>query len=116
MKDRQGSNDEAHRRFQIWREKAQSGSLTLGGFASAASQLPLLLLRKQSLVKKLYDAKQSSNAGQRPVGIDAADIGIVGGKTQWKLFYDTDDLSASRAEAFTRCLTVARTPRSWTSR
>jgi hypothetical protein len=93
VRDRQGSSEEAHHRFMRWREKAQAGRVELGGFAAAASQLPLLLMRKQGLVRKLYQAKQASNAGQRPVGVDAADIGIrAGDKTQWKLFYDTDDL------------------------
>ena len=93
VKDRQGSSEEAHRRFMYWRKKAQSGDLQLGGIASAASQLPLLLLRSQRVVTTLYEAKRATLADKKAIGIDARDIGILQAeRAQWTIFYDTDDL------------------------
>jgi hypothetical protein len=93
VKDKQGSSEEAERQFMMWRQKAQSGDVTLGGFAAAASQLPLLLMRSQHVVTTFYTAKRAQNAGQRPIGVDPADIGIKQtARPQWTVFYDTDDL------------------------
>jgi hypothetical protein len=93
VEDRQGSSEEQHRRFMQWRKKAQKGELQLGGFASAASQLPLLLLRSQRVVTTFYEAKRAAGADQKPVGLDARDIGILQAeRAQWTIFYDTDDL------------------------
>ena len=71
------------KRFGLWREKAQNGTLKLGSLTSTASQLPLFLMRKQELVNQL--------ANERP--IDAKNIGILDSdRIQWQLFYDVDDL------------------------
>ena len=72
----------ASEEFQKWRNKAQNGELTLGGLASAASQLPLMVIRKQAMIDKLFNH----------VGLDPADIGVVSTGIQWKIFYDIDDL------------------------
>jgi hypothetical protein len=90
VKEKQGSSEEAERRFLEWRSKAQSGQLSLGGFAAAASQLPLLLMRSQHVVTTFYEAKRATDAGRTAIGIDARDIGIA--RPQWTSFYDTDDL------------------------
>jgi hypothetical protein len=67
-----------------WRARAVEGRLVLGSKSSAASQLPLLLLRKQRLVDAL------TVPGAR---IDASVIGIrPDAGTQWLLFYDVDDV------------------------
>jgi hypothetical protein len=67
-----------------WRARASEGRLVLGSKSSAASQLPLLLLRKQRLVDAL------TVPGAR---IDATVIGIrPNAGTQWLLFYDVDDV------------------------
>ncbi|MET0591187.1 MAG: hypothetical protein ABW133_00705 [Polyangiaceae bacterium] len=93
VKEKQGSSEEAEQRFLRWRKKAQAGELSLGGFAAAASQLPLLLMRSQKIVTTFYDAKRASNAGQKPIGVDPRDIGIAqSARPQWTIFYDTDDL------------------------
>jgi hypothetical protein len=72
----------ASEEFQRWRNKAQNGELTLGGLACAASQLPLMVLRKQVMIKKLFTHER----------LDPADIGVVSSGIQWKFFYDIDDL------------------------
>jgi hypothetical protein len=80
-------------RLRTWREKRRKHELSLGAFVSAASQLPLLVMRKQKLVDLLYDAKVASSAGKPAIGIDPADIGVAAtDRVQWKIFYDTDDL------------------------
>jgi hypothetical protein len=72
----------ASEEFQKWRNKAQSGELRLGGLASAASQLPLMVMRKQVMIDKLF----------KHGGLDPADIGVHSTGIQWKFFYDIDDL------------------------
>jgi hypothetical protein len=74
--------DWASQEFQKWRNKAQNGELTLGGLACAASQLPLMIMRKQAMVDKLFKHQ----------GLDPVDIGVVSSGIQWKFFYDIDDL------------------------
>lgn len=70
-------------RYHVWRKKFHDGELSLGSFSSAASQLPLFVMRKQSLVDRLAIDKK---------GLDPANIGIKpGGPTRWQLFYDVDD-------------------------
>jgi hypothetical protein len=72
----------ASQEFQKWRDKAQNGELTLGGLACAASQLPLMVMRKQVMIDKLFNHE----------GLEPADIGVVSTGIQWKFFYDIDDL------------------------
>jgi hypothetical protein len=72
----------ASQEFQKWRDKAQNGELTLGGLACAASQLPLMVMRKQVMIDKLFNHER----------LDPADIGVVSSGIQWKFFYDIDDL------------------------
>ena len=71
----------ASKEFQKWRAKAQNGELTLGGLAFAASQLPLMVMRKQVMIDKLFKHE----------GFDPADIGVVSSGIQVKFFYDVDD-------------------------
>jgi hypothetical protein len=68
--------------FQKWRGKAQSGELTVGGVALAASQLPLMVMRKQVMIDKLFSHQ----------GLNPADIGVVSTGIQVKFFYDVDDV------------------------
>lgn len=68
--------------YVFWRAKAQAGELRLGSFVSMASQLPLFVLRKQTLVDRLA----------RGEVLDPSDIGIQSdGQTQWLIVYDVDD-------------------------
>lgn len=79
-----GVPDALRERYLLWRSRAAEGRLKLGGKASAASQLPLLLLRKQRLVDLLTEPNAR---------IDASVIGIRDdGAPQWLLFYDVDDV------------------------
>ncbi len=68
--------------FQKWRDKAQTGELTVGGVALAASQLPLMVMRKQVMIDKLFSHQ----------GLDPGDIGVVSTGIQVKFFYDVDDV------------------------
>ena len=68
--------------FNELREKANDGSLELGTFICAASQLPLLLLRSQNVVDTLANGNL----------LNPADVGVKGDKVQWLLFYDKRDL------------------------
>jgi hypothetical protein len=68
--------------FQKWRDKAQNGELTVGGVALAASQLPLMVMRKQVMIDKLFSHQ----------GLNPADSGVVSTGIQVKLFYDVDDV------------------------
>ncbi len=79
---KQGS-EQAVDRFKLWREKADNGELKLGSLTSTASQLAILVMRKQKMVDRLANQQL----------LEAADIGIV--ETQrikWNLFYDVDDI------------------------
>ena len=71
-------------RYMKWRSKAPDGTLLLGSKTSTASQLPLLLLRKQKVVDALAEGKD----------LDASVIGIKPTETQarWQVFYDIDDV------------------------
>lgn len=74
---------EAVNRYRLWREKAKDQTLQLGSKASAGGQLPLLLMRKQTLVNRL--------AGHEKLGVDV--IGIrPDDQVKWKIFYDPDDV------------------------
>lgn len=68
--------------YQKWRDKAQNGELTVGGVALAASQLPLMVMRKQVMIDKLFSHQ----------GLDPVDIGVVSTGIQVKFFYDVDDV------------------------
>lgn len=69
--------------FSKWKDKADRHELKLGSLSSAASQLPLFMMRKQKLVDNYFQGKR----------LDPAAIGIpVGTKIRWKLFYDVDDV------------------------
>lgn len=71
------------KRFERWRQKAQTKQLKLGSLTSTASQLPLFSMRNQVLVNRLANEQL----------IDARDIGIIdSNQIQWQLFYDVDDL------------------------
>jgi hypothetical protein len=79
-----GVPDALRERYLLWRSRAAEGRLRLGSKSSAASQLPLLMLRKQKLVDLLNEP------GAR---IDASVIGIrEDGAPHWLLFYDVDDV------------------------
>ena len=72
----------ASEEFRKWRNKAQAGELTVGGLSFAASQLPLMVMRKQAMIDRLFDHQ----------GLDPADIGVTSSGIQMKFFYDIDDL------------------------
>ena len=68
--------------YQKWRDKAQKGELSVGGVALAASQLPLMVMRKQVMIDKLFNHQ----------GLAPADLGVVSTGIQVKFFYDIDDV------------------------
>ena len=69
--------------YVLWRSKAESSALCVGSFVTFASQLPIFVLRKQTLVSRLA-------AGGV---IDPSDIGIPRqGPTRWLVCYDVDDV------------------------
>ena len=71
--------------FMHWRTKRENGGLHLASMCSMASQIPLLLLRKQQVVNTLH-------AGQV---LDPNVVGMSpGDPTKWKIFYDIDDILA----------------------
>ena len=74
-------------RFKFWRRAAQgqeaNTQAAFGSKASTASQLPLMMMRKQALVEILA-------AGGT---IDPTVIGLpVDGGIKWRIFYDVDDV------------------------
>jgi hypothetical protein len=78
----QTPSEEDRRDYVLWRQKALAGQLRVGTFVSMASQLPLFVLRKQSLVDHL----------SRRGTLDPSVIGIVGaGPVRWLVLYDVDD-------------------------
>lgn len=79
---RQGGQQDVDR-FKLWREKADRGELKLGSLTSTASQLAILLLRRQKMVNRFANEEL----------LEAADIGIVESQQiKWNLFYDVDDI------------------------
>ncbi len=69
--------------FERWRKKAQNGELRLGSLTSTASQLPILLMRSQTVVDTFANEKL----------LNATDIGITDpNRVYWNIFYDVDDL------------------------
>lgn len=56
--------------------------LVLGSFAGMASQLPILVMRRQKLVD-IFKGNGTLNPAQ---------IGITEEKVKWKIFYDADDI------------------------
>lgn len=70
--------------FEKWRSKAQRGELRLGSLVTMASQLPLFIMRKRSLVKTLYENGLLDPA---VIGISTTDT-----RTRWVNFYDVDDI------------------------
>ncbi len=88
LKQKQGS-PEADSLYRTWRRKARAGHLKLGTLISAASQLPLFVMRKQSLVDRLSDIKlpeEKRLLDPSVIGISSDEEGI-----KWVLFYDADD-------------------------
>jgi hypothetical protein len=67
-----------------WRQRAVDGELKLGTFISYASQLPLFVMRKQALVKRLAGRRRLDPS---VIGIDASRRDV-----QWAIFYDADEL------------------------
>ena len=68
--------------YTFWRERRAAGDLVLGSMSSTGGQLPLMMMRKQTLVERLA----------RGTRLDAGVIGIAPGDgLKWKLFYDADD-------------------------
>lgn len=63
--------------------RPEVNQLKLGSFTSTASQIPLFVMRKNSLVKLLANNQK----------IDATGIGLIDtNHIQWQLFFDVDDL------------------------
>ena len=74
---------EAIERYRFWRGRARDGGLVLASKSSTGGLLPLLMMRKQSLVERF-------SIGQF---VDPAVIGVPGrGDVRWKIFYDADDI------------------------
>ena len=80
--------------------------MTLGGFACAASQLPLLLMRSQTTVRKLYDAKRAANASQTAVGIDPGADGAT--PNQFVSIHGIDDASTEPSPMNKLCIAKPR--------
>jgi len=76
-------NKKYGKEFMEWRKKQISGELILGSMISMASQIPILLLRKQKVVDLFYQKQK----------LDPSVIGIKSG-LRWKIFYDIDDILA----------------------
>jgi hypothetical protein len=73
--------------YTEWRKRAQDGALILASKSSMASQIPLLVMRKQKLVDGL--------ALTPPQLLDPTVISVPkDGQPRWKLFYDVDDILA----------------------
>ncbi|MEK6223018.1 MAG: hypothetical protein N2D54_12305, partial [Chloroflexota bacterium] len=71
--------------FQFWRDKVEENTLRIGSITSAASQLPLTLMRKISLVERF-----AAEPGKK---LDPASIGLISGdQVKWNIFYDADDI------------------------
>lgn len=82
LKEEQG-DAAALERYRKWRAKAQAGELSLGSFSASASQIPLFIFRKQSLIDLLTQGRK----------LDSSALGVrEQTKIQWKFFYDVDDL------------------------
>lgn len=75
--------------LNTWRAKAESGELRVGSFVAAGSQLPVFLLRKQAIVNRFYENKDSDDERVNP-----RLLGLSEDTVQWLLFYDVDDLLA----------------------
>lgn len=77
-----------------WRKRAREKRLVLGTFISFASQLPLLVMRKQALVESLA-REQRLDPGV--IGIDRDRKSV-----QWVNFYDADDVLGFATSALYR--------------
>lgn len=73
------ADSEACQLFEKWRGNKR---LVLGSLSAMASQLPILVMRRQKLVDLFFSGGE----------LDPQEIGILGGKTRWKIFYDADDI------------------------
>jgi hypothetical protein len=73
--------------YAYWRGRAQANPRTLqsASFSTSAGQLPLMMMRKQSLVDRLA---RNETLNPSVIGIPA------GGSPKWKMFYDVDDVLA----------------------
>lgn len=69
--------------FLLWRSRAAEGELRLGSFTAMASQLPLFVMRKHSLIELFHADRERLNP---------EDIGIRGTGTRWQIFHDVDDI------------------------
>lgn len=78
----QQGNAVAAERYEFWRERRKEGKLTVGSFTSMASQLPLFMMRKHTLINTFFENRQ----------LDPAAIGIDHGDVKWQIFYDIDDV------------------------
>jgi len=92
VRDKQG-DPESCQRYEKWRVKAQDGTLKLGSLASAASQIPIFMMRKQELVDRLFNERPLDPS---VLGINAAD------RIQWTNFYDIAMYSVFPQEDCTR--------------
>lgn len=85
-RDRPGM-EKAVEAYEYWRERAQRKTLLLASKSSTGGQLPLMMMRKQKLVEKLFRA----GPGETP--LDPEVIGVPKkGALRWKIFYDVDDV------------------------
>jgi len=84
-------HDRNQAREEHWRGEAEAGRLKLGTFISFASQLPLFVLRKQALVKRIANGERLD---PRVIGVDPTRDSL-----QWAILYDADDPLGFRTRA-----------------
>lgn len=90
-------------RYKKWHERAQQGSLRLGSFSAFASQLPILLMRKQKLVDILHG---NGTIDPQQIGIDPGDPQV-----RWLIFYDRNDLLGFPTQSlYEPCAAIADCP------
>ena len=75
-------NVEDGKDYLFWRKRALNGQLTVGSYTSMASQLPLFVMRKHTLIEKFYRDEQ----------LDLSSIGLTESGVRWQIFYDVDDV------------------------
>lgn len=78
----QAATEKDREDFAYWRSRAQAGTISVGSISSAASQLPLMVMRKQAMVDQL--------ASGQP--LDPSVIGLRSDRVHWRLFYDLIDI------------------------
>ncbi|MBD3243079.1 MAG: hypothetical protein GF331_20985 [Chitinivibrionales bacterium] len=86
LREEQGDEHE-RARFEQWRERARNGTLTVGSITSMASQLPLMIMRKQALVDRFFHDERLD-----PLSIGLRSDDKEGPCVKWNVIYDLDDV------------------------